>query len=609
MSHALLVLALPAALLWPLLLMLRVPLLAALADRGRPGVQLDGLWCTAPLPALALALGVDEGGLVLDWWLLGGLWTLEGTRGTLLAVTALLWLLAGVYARGYLAGEQARAVVGDGAAEARLMRFALLWPLTLSGNLLLLVAEDIPSFYLGFAVMTFAAYGLVVHSATRDARTGGLAYLVMAVLGEGLILAGLLWGAGSAGTTTLGGLREGMLEASGGAWMGLLLWLGFGVKAGVVGLHLWLPLAHPVAPTPASAVLSGAMIKAGLVGWLATLPLGEPAGGEAFTWLGRAMLVAGLAAALGAALYGVCQRHPKAVLAYSSISQMGMITALVAMGLVAPALWPALSTAVVLFAAHHALTKGALFLGVGIGEHPPRLPTWLLWTLLALPALSLTGALASGLAAKWAFKAVLYEGDYKEVVTWLSLAAAGTTALMARTLWCQWQGARQAREEGLEPLLSPMPLAWLATLLAALTLPWWLDGEPVHWGWPLPAELPGLLWPLALGLVGSVVAWSVAHRHPLRLTRRLPPGDLWWPLVGGWHQLRARGQGSLDRLGSARDAWVAWWVARERDGLRGLDGMTRCEEWLRRHAAVLMMGVAVGLALLMLFGTAGIGPA
>ncbi len=600
MSEGLLSLALPAALLWPLLLMLRVPLLAALADRRRPALQIDGLWCSAPLPALGMALVLDEGALALDWWLLGGHWVLEGARGQLLIVTALLWLLAGAYARGYMAGEQARAVAGDRAATSRLTRFALLWPLTLSGNLLLLVAEDIASFYLGFAVMTFAAYGLVVNSATRDAHTGGRAYLVMAVLGEGLILAGLLWGAGSAETTTLGGLREGMLEATGGAWIGLLLWLGFGVKAGVIGLHIWLPLAHPVAPTPASAVLSGAMIKAGLVGWLATLPLGEAGAGEAFVWLGRAMLVAGLAAAIGAALYGVCQRHPKTVLAYSSVSQMGMITALVAMGLVAPALWPALSVAVVLFAAHHGLTKGGLFLGVGIGEHPPRLPAWLLWLLLVLPALSLTGALASGLVSKWAVKSVLYEGGYSAVVTWLSLAAVGTTALMARTLWCQWQSERQARTEGLEPLLSPMPLAWLGTLLAALTLPWWLDEALIIHGWPPLTDRLGLLWPLGLGLTASMVAWLVSRHRPLRLAPRLPPGDLWWLLVRAAQWLHARGQVSLARLATAQGRWVAWWVAREHKAMRMLDGMIHVESWLRRHAAVLMMGVAAGLALLML---------
>lgn len=601
MSDALLALTLVVALLWPLLLLLRVPLMAALADRGRPATLIDTVWCTAPLPALALALSVDEGTLVFGWWLLGGHWTLGGTRGPLLTVTALLWLLAGVYARGYLAGEQVRAVAGDGAAEARLTRFALLWPLTLSGNLLLLVAEDIASFYTGFAMMTFAAYGLVVHSGTRDARLSGRAYLVMAVLGEGLILAGLLWGAGSIGTTTLGGLRQGLVEAPGGVWMGLLLWLGFGIKAGVVGLHLWLPLAHPVAPTPASAVLSGAMIKAGMVGWLVTLPLGESTADDSFAWLGRTMLAAGLVAAIGAALYGVCQRQSKAVLAYSSISQMGMITALVAMGLIAPALWPALSVAVVLFAAHHALTKGALFLGVGIGEQPPRLPAWLLWILLALPALSLTGALASGLAAKWAFKTVLYDGGYPAVVTWLSLAAAGTTGLMARTLWCQWRGERQAAERASKPLVSCMSLAWVATLLSALTLPWWLGGELVEWGWPPLVELPGLLWPLALGLLGSLVVWAVARRRALRFIHRLPPGDLWWLLVRGWTRVHEQAHAMQARSAGVRVAWLAWWAAREQEAIRALNGQARAEEWLCHHAAVLMMVVAAGLALLMLF--------
>ena len=110
--------------------------------------------------------------------------------------------------------------------------------------------------------------------------------------------------------------------------MALLLWLGLGVKAGVIGLHVWLPLAHPVAPAPASAVLSGAMIKAGLLGWLTVLPLGMESLSPAMMQFGNVVLVAGFAAAFGAALYGIWQSHPKAILAYSSISQMGMLTAL-----------------------------------------------------------------------------------------------------------------------------------------------------------------------------------------------------------------------------------------------------------------------------------------
>ncbi|WP_240407676.1 complex I subunit 5 family protein [Halomonas sp. JS92-SW72] len=605
MSQEIFAVLMIAALLWPLLLVLREPLMAALAGRDEARFPLDPLWATAPLPALALALLGGDGELSMAAWLLGGVWGLDEPRRVLLAFTALLWLLAGWYARGYLAGDGERATAGNGAATTRLARFAVLWPLTFSGNLLLLVAEDIPSFYLGFAVMTFAAYGLVIHSGTRDALTGGCAYLIMAMLGEGLILGGLLWGAGSLGVLTLGELREGLATLEEGAWIGVLLWLGFGVKAGVAGLHLWLPLAHPVAPTPASAVLSGAMVKAGVVGWMATLPLGEPTAAEGIAWLGRAMLAVGLAGAIGAALVGVCQRHPKAVLAYSSVSQLGMLAALVGAGLTAPALWPALAPAVVLFAAHHGLTKGALFLGVGIAEHPPRLPAWALALLLAAPALSLAGVLGSGLATKWAFKEALYDGGYAGLVTWLSLAAVGTTALMARTLWCQWQGERQARDDGLMPLAAPMPLAWLLLLASALALPLWLPALGMAPAWPPAAELIGLGWPALLGLSLSLLVGWLVHRGVLRAAwRRPPPGDLWWPLAQGLGRLwRAAGH-ALERLAAWKAAWVAWWVGLERSGTAALEALGEGEAWLRRHAAVLMVVVAVGLALVLLFSAA-----
>lgn len=605
MSQAILGGLMIAALLWPLALILREPLMAALTSRSEVRFPLDPLWASAPLPALALALLGADGNLSLSAWLLGGVWVLDEPRRVLLAFTALLWLFSGWYARGYLAGERDRANAGNGASAARLARFAVLWPLTLSGNLLLLVAEDIASFYLGFAVMTFAAYGLVIHAGTRDALTGGRAYLIMAVLGEGLILGGLLWGAGNLDALTLSELREGLATAPHGVWIGLLLWLGFGVKAGVLGLHLWLPLAHPVAPTPASAVLSGAMVKAGVVGWMATLPLGESAAAAAFVGLGRAMLIVGLVGAIGAALLGVCQRHPKAVLAYSSVSQLGMLAALVGTGLVTPSLWPSLAPAVVLFAAHHGLTKGALFLGVGIGEHPPRMPTWMLALLLTLPALSLAGVLGSGLATKWAFKAALYEGGQLALATWLSLAAVGTTLLMARTLWCQWQGERQARLDGLTPLFAPMPLAWLLLVVSALTLPLWLPTLGLAPAWPPRDELFGFWWPALFGVALALLAGWRIHRWPLRLAGRRPPaGDLWWPLARGLSRLWMATAPWLVRLAAAKAAWVAWWVALEEAGISMLDALGESETWLRRHAAVLMMMVAMGLALALLFSTA-----
>ncbi|SFU42537.1 complex I subunit 5 family protein [Halomonas korlensis] len=587
-----------AALLWPLWLAMRVPLRGWVTSSSPSRVWLDGWWCTAPLPALALLLPWSEPSLTLSWWLLGGVWSLDDPRRSLLAVAVVMWGLSGLYACGYLASEQHRQNAGDDDAGRRLQYFALFWPLCLAGNLLLIVAEDIASFYLGFATMTFAAYALVVHAGTRDARTGGLAYLVMAVMGEGMILAGLLWAAGSAQTTMLDALREGLVEAEQGVWMAALLWLGFGVKAGVVGLHMWLPLAHPVAPTPASAVLSGVMIKAGLLGWLMTLPLGHAGAGEAFVMLGRVMLVAGLAAAFGAALYGACQPQPKAVLAYSSVSQMGMLTALVAMGLIVPDRWPALLAAVILFACHHGLTKGALFLGVGVSEHPPRLPSWLLWILLVLPGLSLAGVLGSGLASKWAYKTVFYDADHKHLVLWLSLAAVGTTLLMARALWRQWRAERQARHDDLMPLSGAMPVAWLGSLLAAATLPWWLPMGRT--AWPPPGELVGLWWPAALGVALAVSIGLAARQRLPGIIETLPPGDLWWPLVRGYRAISAKMVHGLSRLGMSVAAVVRRLQALERWLIDGLGVLARGEQWLGRHSAVLMMASALLLAIIML---------
>jgi hydrogenase-4 component B len=530
---------------------------------------------------------------LLDGWLLGGVWQLDEARRPWLLFSALLWGLAGLYARGYLVAEQQAAEGGEGDAFRRLVGLALLWPLTLAGNLLLLLAEDIPSFYLGFAVMTFAAYGLVVHADNRDAHLGGRAYLIMALFGEALILGGLLWAAGSAETLTLTGLREGIAESEQGVWMAAILWLGFGVKAGVVGLHVWLPLAHPVAPTPASAVLSGVMIKAGLVGWLGVLPLGDPAAG--LEPLGRLVIALGLVSALAAALFGITQRHPKAVLAYSSVSQMGMLTALVGAGLSDPTLWPTLSVAVVLFAAHHGMTKGALFLGVGISEHPPRLPAWLLWPLLILPAVSLTGALASGLASKWAFKSELYEGGHETLVTWLSLAAVGTTLLMARALWRQW------RERGHHaiPLLGTMPLSWLFAIVAATSLPLWLPlaGGVAESPWPPADELPGLMWPVGVGLVLACVGLWLGDIIRRRITWRLMPGDLWWLYAMLARRLGAGLQEGAERVGARGSRLRGRLVAAEREAMAWIDGLPRYERRFRQLAVPLMIGVAVLLLL------------
>lgn len=581
-------LLLTLALLWPLGVMGHAVWLCYRFPNARRD-YFSMLWLSTAWPALLLAY-VGEAQWTMDVWMLGGEWELNSLSRPWLAFTALLWSLAAVHARGYFAAEQAQG--DDQDAQRRLLRLALLWPLTLLGNVLLIIAQDIASFYLGFALMTFSAYALVVHSGTQEARLGGKVYLILAVVGEALILGGFLWSAGAADTLTLQGVRESIVAAEHGAWMAALLCLGFGVKAGVIGLHVWLPLAHPAAPAPASAVLSGVMIKAGLLGWISVLPLGHDQISGALAQFGYWMLVAGLAAAFGAAFYGVFQRHPKAVLAYSSISQMGMMTALVAMGLVAPDVWPLLWPGVVLFAAHHALAKGSLFMGTSISEHLPRWPLPLVWALLALPGISLAGAIGAGMISKWGVKSPLYEMHHESLIKLLSWAAAGTAALVSVALWRQWQqrhpGGSNREQWG----------AWLVAIAAALLTPLWL---------PLPAgsiEMPpikewlGIMWPFPVGVAFIMAVWLLLRPFNIKTP---PAGDLWWLYTGLVDVMLVPVRIFSQYCAKLKAASMATSQRGEEKIMYHLTRLLTAESWFRQHAGGLMMVLAILLAALLMW--------
>ncbi|MHB0916197.1 MAG: complex I subunit 5 family protein [Thiobacillus sp.] len=477
-------------------LALLLPWLLALALGPRAARPVaERLACLAPLPALVLALTAPDG-LRLDvpWLLLGSRFALDDTGRMFLGVTALVWLLAGWYARGYLAGDPRRRA------------FQAFFLITQAGNLGVCLAADAASFYFFFAAMTFAAYGLVVHTGSREAHRAGRVYLAMAVLGEAALVAGMLLAVRAAGSHHLADLAAASPPAV-AVW---LLVAGFGIKAGVPLLHMWLPLAHPVAPVPASAVLSGVMLKAGLLGWLRFLPLG----GAALPEVGTTLMAAGLAAMFLGVAAGLAQRDAKVLLAYSSVSQMGFMTLGVGAGLKAPELWPALLPAVVLYAVHHALAKGALFLGVGVagarGGHR------LLLAGMALPALALAGApFSSGMWAKLELKAALggLPAPWEGLLAWLlPLAALATGLLMARLLILV--AGREARGDA-----AGLALPWWCLILAGLAAPFWLAPA----GTRILAATP-----LAMALAPVLLAWGLAHAAR-RLALRgpaIPPGDL-----------------------------------------------------------------------------------
>ncbi len=477
------------ALLWPLV----IAAVALLPGMGRTVLRLLPL---APVPALWLGLMPTTGTTLLPEILLGVSLGLDPGRALLMAMTAALWILAA------LAAQR----MGD---EPRLAAFAGFWALTLTGNLGVLLSQDIATFYVSFAAVSLAAWILIVHDRSASALRAGRVYIVMAILGEVALLAGLLLGANAAGSFLIADIRASLPLVPEGPVAVALLLIGFGVKAGLVPLHMWLPLAHPAAPVPASAVLSGAIVKAGLVGMIVFLPEGASGGASA-----QALIVLGALGAYAAALWGLTQTNPKAILAYSTISQMGLMILLIGAGGAAREIAP-------YYALHHGLAKGGLFLLVGV-MYLSRRPAerWLVMAAAGLAALSMAGLpLTGGALAKAAAKGALASDLASDLALVLTLSSVTTTLVMGWFLWRLWQIAPASAETPLWSAALALPvLAIAAAQVAPLSLmAAWSGLAP---GYAVkPSTLIDSAWPIALAL--PVLALIL--RRPLP---QIPPGDL-----------------------------------------------------------------------------------
>ncbi len=501
---------------------------------------------SAPLPALLLAAWPSPFVCDIPWLMLGARFGLTPITRLFLFFTALLWLLSGWFSIAYMKEDE------------RGGRFHFLYLLTLAANIGLIVARDAISFYALFAMMTFAAYGLVVHDHSPAARRAARIYLVMALLGELMIISAIWLIAHDAERMVFDMIPAAVADSAHRDLIILLVLAGFGVKAGVLFLHMWLPLAHPVAPTPASAVLSGAMIKAGLVAWINFLPAGEL---SAPAW-SLACISAGFATAFYAAAVGFTQRDPKTILAYSSVSQMGVMLAGIGIGLHSAELWPPMATVLALYALNHGLAKGALFLGVGVahGAHRPLLRAAVIMV-LACAALAIAGApWTGGFLTKSALKDVAYALP-EPWTTWVhalfTLSSIATTLILLRFLRVVWmEMARDThahRVQGLWP-------AWLAAVAAALAGAW-LASAHIHWTHPISLDAWKSAWPVGLG--------ALLFPGLMSLTLpAIPPGDLVVPLESIWRRARRI---VVDRL-------IPWFVHLQRRRGQVIEVLKRQED-------------------------------
>lgn len=295
-----------------------------------------------------LVMELNPGSMVSISFMADGLSFLVGL------ISIILWIMASIYGIEYMHKEH---------AQARYNIFSLL---SLAGMLGVVFTKNLFSLYIFFELLSMASYVMVIHQETPEAKSAGLTYIVMGI-GGGLILLFSIIGtyaiAGTGDLTHLSKISEGLAGHPATPFIFLGYLIGFGVKAGVFPAHIWLPTAHPVAPAPASALLSGVMIKAGAYGILRTVFTITGSGMAQSLPLGKTLLVLAVITMFVGSFMAIVQTDIKRLLAYSSIAQMGYIV------LGAALLSPKGLIGAVIHIFHHGFMKGTLFLAAGAFIH------------------------------------------------------------------------------------------------------------------------------------------------------------------------------------------------------------------------------------------------
>jgi multicomponent Na+:H+ antiporter subunit D len=261
-----------------------------------------------------------------------------------------LWLLATVYSLGYIKHKDDRYYSFMALCNSFLLGCAF--------------SQNIFTYFIFYELMTLASFPLIIHEETDAARRAGIKYLKYAIPAGAVILFAVLmhyfWAGGDLSVVSLGTLN---LEATSRTILTVIFlayFFGFGVKAAIVPLEGWVPDAHPAAPAPASALLSGIILKAGAFGIIRVVL--NIFGLELFhslnLWI-PVVVFASITIVLGS-VRALTQDHLKRRLAYSSVGQVSYILLGIAL------MSPLGVLGGIMHLAHHALMKGCLFLCSGI---------------------------------------------------------------------------------------------------------------------------------------------------------------------------------------------------------------------------------------------------
>ncbi len=513
---------------------------------------------TQPPQTLTLPVGVP--------WL-GAHLRLDALSAFFLVVVDLGAMSASIFAIGYGKHES---------APTRVLPF---YPAFLAGMTLVALADDAFTFLLSWEFMSLTSWAMVVsHHRIHENVRAGYVYLLMASFGTlALLLAfGVL--AGPGGLYTFAQMRTVHMQTGLGALVLLLALIGAGSKAGLVPLHVWLPLAHPAAPSHVSGLMSGVMTKVAVYGFVRIVF--DLAGAPAWWWSIVVLTVAGITTVMGV-LYALMQHDLKRLLAYHTVENIGIVFIGLGLALAFKAEGMLFAAALALTAAllhvfNHSLFKSLLFFGAGavlgatgerdmehLGGLIHRMPQTAFFFLIGCAAISALPPL-NGFVSEWlTFQAILLSPQLPSwglkllvpaVGSLLALSAALAAACFVKAYGVTFLGRARTRVAetasetdryslaamlllaslcvvaGVLPGLFIDALAPVSTILIGERMPvqlgaQWLSIVPIA---ASRSSYDGLLVFLFMVMSGTVAAFAI-HRLASDRLRRAPAWDCGYP--------------------------------------------------------------------------------
>jgi hydrogenase-4 component B len=503
--------------------------------------------------------------LGLPW--IGSHFRMDALAAFFLAVVDLGAAAASLFALGYGRHEE---------APQRVLPF---YPAFLAGMNLVVLADDAFAFLVSWEFMSLSSWALVMaHHRVRDNVRAGYIYLVMASFGTIMLLLAFGLLAGPDGGYTFAEMRATHPSAGLAALVLCLALLGAGSKAGLVPLHVWLPLAHPAAPSHVSALMSGVMTKVAVYGFVRIVfdLLGDPA----WWWSVVVLALAGITCVMGV-LYALMQHDLKRLLAYHTVENIGIIFIGLGLALAFKAYGLGFAAALALTAGllhvlNHSLFKSLLFFGAGavltatgerdmehLGGLIHRMPQTAFVFLVGCAAISALPPL-NGFVSEWlTFQAILISPQLPSwglkflvpaVGALLALSAALAAACFVKAFGVTFLGrprteaAKTAHETdrcslaamfflaalclvaGIVPglfidALAPVVKGLLGDRMPAQTGVEWLSIVPIAEG---RSSYNGLLVFLFMAISGGLAAFAI-HRLASDRLRRGPAWDCGYP--------------------------------------------------------------------------------